>query len=118
MDGNPFVLAKVHFLGGSASALDHNPSLKPWQTPEPNNVAGKGRIEEPGQAHNIVWQNRAAPPTAYENALGDALEQVFEAGAMSIEQVVEGLNGQGFRMPDGGTWSVERFDAELARLGS
>ena len=120
MDGNPFVLAKVHFIGSSASALklDHNPNLKPWQTPAPNNVAGKGHIEVPGQASNIVWQNRAAPPTAYENALGDALEQVFEAGAISIEQVVEGLNGQGFRMSDGGTWTVERFEHEMSRLGS
>jgi hypothetical protein len=120
MDGNPFVLAKVHFISSSESALklDHNPNLKPWQAPEPNNVAGKGHIEVPGQATNIVWQNRAAPPTAYENALGDALEQVFEAGAASVEQVVEGLNGQGFRMPDGGTWSVERFEHEMARLGA
>ncbi len=120
MDGNPFVLAKVHFIGSSESALklDHNPNFKPWQAPEPNNVAGKGHIEVPGQATNIVWQNRAAPPTAYENALGDALEKVFEAGAASVEQVVEGLNGQGFRMPDGGNWTVERFDAEMARIGS
>ena len=118
MDGNPFVLAKVHFLGGSSLTLDHNPSLKPWQAPEPNNVAGKGHIEVPGQAHNVVWQNRAAPPTAYENALGDALEQVFEAGAVTVDQIVEGLNGNGFRMPDGGAWSVDRFEHEMARLGS
>ena len=118
MDGNPFVLAKVHFLGDMALTLDHNPSLKPWQAPEPNNVAGKGHIEVPGQAHNVVWQNRAAPPTAYENALGDALEQVFEAGAVTVDQIVEGLNGNGFRMPDGGAWSIDRFEHEMARLGS
>lgn len=98
--------------------MDHNPSLKPWQTPEPNNVAGKGQIEVPGQAHNIVWQNRAAPPSAYENALGDALEQAFEAGAATVEQIVEGLNRNGFRAADGGTWSVERFEREMQRLGS
>jgi hypothetical protein len=118
MDGNPFVLAKVQFMSGAASALDHNPNLKPWQAPEPNNVAGKGHIEVPGQAQNIVWQNRLAPPTDYENALGDALEQVFEAGAASVEQVVEGLNGQGFRTPDGTAWTVDRFEREMARLGS
>lgn len=118
MDGNPFVLAKVQFMSGAASALDHNPHLKPWQAPEPNNVAGKGHIEVPGQAQNIVWQNRLAPPTDYENALGDALEPVFEAGAATVEQVVEGLNGQGFRTPDGAVWTVDRFEREMARLGS
>lgn len=120
MDHNPYLLAKVHFISSSESALklDHNPNFKPWQTPEPNNVAGKGQIEQPGQARNIVWQNRAAPPSDYENALGDALEQVFEGGASSIEQVVDGLNAQGFRMPDGQGWSVERFELEMARLGA
>ena len=117
MDGNPFVLAKVQFMSGAASALDHNPHLKPWRSPEPNNVAGKGHIEVPGQAGNIVWQNRLAPPTPYENALGDALEQVFEAGATTVEQVVDGLNSSGFRMPDGATWTVARFEQEMARLG-
>jgi hypothetical protein len=118
MDGNPFVLAKVQFMSGAATALDHNPQMKPWRAPEPNNVAGKGHIEVPGQAGNIVWQNRLAPPTDYENALGDALEQVFEAGATTIEQVVETLNGNGFRTADGGPWTVDRFEREMARLGS
>jgi hypothetical protein len=118
MDGNPFVLAKVQFASGSALDLDHNPQLKPWVTPEPNNVAGKGCIEEPGQARNIVWQNRLAPPTDYENALGDALEQVFDAGATTVEQVVDGLNGQGLRTPDGAAWTVARFEHEMTRLGS
>jgi hypothetical protein len=120
MDHNPYLLAKVHFISTSDTALklDHNPNLEPWKTPEPNNVAGKGHIEVPGQASNIVWQNRAAPPTPYETALGDALEQVFEAGAATVGQIVEGLNGNGFRMPDGRAWTVERFEHEIARLGA
>jgi hypothetical protein len=98
--------------------MDHNPNLKPWQKPEPNNVAGKGHIEVPGQTGNIVWQNRAAPATAYENALGDALEQVFEDGALSVEEVVRGLNAAGLCRPDGGAWTVEQFEHEMARLGA
>ena len=47
----------------------------------PNNVAGKGYIEQPGKVANLVWQTRAAAPTAYENALGDALQAAFEGGA-------------------------------------
>jgi hypothetical protein len=120
MDFNPYLLAKVQFISTSGNALnlDHNPELKPWQSPAPNNVAGKGQIEEPGQMKNIVWQTRAAAPSAYENALGDALEAVFGAGADTALQVVEGLNAHGFRRADGGAWSVAQFEAEMARLGA
>jgi hypothetical protein len=120
MDHNPYLLAKVHFISTSESAmnLDHNPELRPWQTPTPNNVAGKGKIEVPGQARNIVWQNRAAPPTDYENGLGDAFETVFEQGAETVDQVVDGLNKIGFRTPDGHAWTVARFESEMARLGA
>ncbi len=97
--------------------MDHNPALKPWQTSAPNNVAGQGHIETPGQAINLVWQNRAAPPTPYENDLGDALEAVFEAGAQSLDEVVAGLNARGFRTPDGQAWTPESFERDLARLG-
>lgn len=98
--------------------MEHNPFLQPWQAPAPNNVAGKGQIEAPGQAGNIVWQTRAAPPTAYENALGDAFEQVFESGAQTLEEVVQGLNAAGLRTPAGLAWSVTGFEAEIARLGA
>ena len=98
--------------------MEHNPFLRPWQAPSPNNVAGKGQIEAPGQAKNIVWQTRAAPPTAYENALGDAFEQAFEGGAQSLEEVVQGLNAAGLRSPGGQAWSVSSFEAEIARLGA
>jgi hypothetical protein len=120
MDFNPYLLAKVQFVSTSDNALnlDHNPQLKPWQTPAPNNVAGKGKIEEPGQARNIVWQTRAAAPLDYENALGDALEQVFANGAETLEQVVQGLNDAGFRGPDGRRWTVALFETEIARLGA
>ncbi len=97
---------------------DHNPFLKPWQAPTPNNVAGKGHIEQPGQMGNIVWQTRATAPTAYENALGDALVQVFGEGAESLDEVVAGLNRIGLRMPDGGPWTPAGFEAEFHRLGA
>ena len=120
MDFNPYLLAKVQFISTSKNTInvDHNVMLTPWKTPSPNNVAGKGEIERPGQVPNIVWQTRSAAPTYYENALGDALEKVFGEGAESLEQVVAGLNGVGFRMPDGKPWTAASFESEMARLGA
>jgi hypothetical protein len=119
MDFNPYLPANVQVASTASNVLnvDHNPNLKPWQSPTPNNVAGKGTIEVPGEARNIVWQTRSASPTAYENALGNALESVFAEGAESGQQVVDGLNTMGFRTPDGQPWTLESFEAEMARLG-
>lgn len=98
--------------------VDFNPHLTPWEKPSPNNVAGKGAIEEPGRAPNLIWQNRAAPPSAYEDALADALEKVFDGGAVELEDVVRALNETGMRMPDGRSWTPSLFETEMARLGA
>lgn len=98
--------------------VDYNPFMAPWQKPTPNNVAGKGTVEMAGRAPNLIWQNRAAPPTAYENALGDALEKAFDEGAESVDALVQALNSMGVRMPDGQVWTPERFETEMARLGA
>ncbi|WP_028225648.1 recombinase-like helix-turn-helix domain-containing protein [Paraburkholderia ferrariae] len=96
--------------------VNFNPWLKPWLAPQPNNVAGKGVIEQPGEAQNLVWQTRKAEPTQYENDFGDALEKVFEAGAVELDEVVAGLNGAGFRTPEGAPWTAERLAAEFRLL--
>jgi hypothetical protein len=98
--------------------MDHNPHLKPWRQPQPNFTAGKGAIEKPGESANLVWQTRSAPPTEYENQLADALERAFEADAETAEDVVARLNEGGMLTSDGHTWTVERFEAELARLAA
>ncbi len=98
--------------------MDHNPFLKPWIQPHPNRTAGKGTIERPGQTPNIPWQTRSAPPTEFENQLGDALEQVFESGATELADVVAGLNAQGFRTSAGTVWDEASFRVELARLAA
>ena len=96
--------------------VNFNPSLKPWLAPEPNNVAGKGVIEKPGETENFIWQTRKAEPTQYENDFGDALERVFDDGAVELDQVVNGLNGIGFRTPEGAAWTKERLAAEFRTL--
>ncbi|MFX1670989.1 hypothetical protein PWR63_01560 [Paraburkholderia sp. A2WS-5] len=96
--------------------LNFNPFLKPWLASSPNNVAGKGEIEIPGEVENRIWQTRKAEPTEYENDFGDALERVFETGAVELDDVVAGLNRIGFRTMDGASWTVERFRADIASL--
>lgn len=99
-------------------SLSYNPNLVPWERPAPNNVAGKGRIEQPGKVANIVWQTRADAASAYENALGDALEAAFEGGAQTPADIVRAFNATTFLCLDGQAWTEERFLAEMRRLGA
>ena len=79
--------------------------------------AARGRVEKPADAANTVWQTRLAPPTDYENALADALEQVFAAGAETLAEVLEKLHALGSRGPDGAAWTAASFEKEMQRLG-
>jgi len=97
--------------------MDHNPFLKPWKRPAPNQQAGKGRVEIPDQVDNIVWQTRAAAPTEYEVQLGDALEAIFGDGHEELTDVVAQLNERGIQSPHGGAWTEDSFQAEMKRLG-
>ncbi|QEZ44607.1 recombinase-like helix-turn-helix domain-containing protein [Cupriavidus oxalaticus] len=99
-------------------SLSYNPNLVPWERPAPNNVAGKGHIEQPGKVANIVWQTRASAPSAYENALGDAIEAAFEGGAQNPQDIVRAFNAAGFLGVDGQPWTEERFLSEMRRLGA
>jgi hypothetical protein len=97
--------------------MDHNPHLKSWEVPTPNKVAGKGSVEVPADIENIVWQTRAAPPSAYEIVLGDAIETAFGEGHYDIEHLVNRINDLGVLSPEGTPWTEDRFKAEMARLG-
>ena len=65
---------------------------------------------EPGQA-------QPRPPTDYENLVGDALEAAFRDGATELAQVIERLNADGIRTPQGGRWTVDNFELVLNALG-
>jgi hypothetical protein len=97
--------------------VDHNPFLKPWLRPRPNEAAGQGWIERPEAVANLVWQTRPAPPTEYENRLGDALVECFAAGITELGALVRRLDELGVRAPDGARWTEESFEREMARLG-
>ncbi len=97
--------------------MTHNPQLKPWIRPKPDDAAGKGAIERPDAVENIVWQTRAAPPSEYENRLADALVECFGAGIEEIAALVTRLNAMGVQAPDGTPWTAASFEREMARLG-
>ncbi len=81
--------------------VDHNPHLKPWSRPEPNQVAGKGNIEKPDEIENIIHQTRSTPSTEYENQLGEALEEIFGADIDQLPEIVIKLNEMGIQAPYG-----------------
>lgn len=95
-----------------------NPHLKPWSPAPIESAAGKGSIERPGAACNLVWQTRSQAPTPYEDALGDALEVAFDGGAATPAEVVASLNAQGLRTPDAACWTEASFLQEMRRLGA
>ena len=101
----------------SQRGLDYNPYLREGE-PRPDQRVGNGVIDVPGRVENIVWQTRTRPPTEYENRLGDALEQVFEAGAIALGDVVAKLNDLGVRTEDGRRWTAEVFTQEIERLAA
>jgi len=97
--------------------MDHNPLLKPWIRPKPDDAAGKGAIERADAVANTVWQTRAAPPSEYENRLADALVECFGAGIEQLDALVARLNEMGVQAPDGTPWTAASFEREMARLG-
>lgn len=97
--------------------MDLNPYLARLRTAAPDTNA-KGAIERPGETPNIPWQTRAAPPTEYENRLGDALEQVFESGATELADIAARLNDLGCLAPDNEPWTAERFATAMQALAA
>ncbi|GGX45148.1 recombinase-like helix-turn-helix domain-containing protein [Saccharospirillum salsuginis] len=99
------------------SQLNYNPQLKQWERIIPATEPGQGRIEQPGGFDNRVWQNRDHEPEAFELALVEALESVFEDGATELDQVVAGLNRIEFKDRQGNAWTDNSVLQELAVLG-
>ena len=98
--------------------MDHNPYLNPWQKPEPNQEAGKGKIEVPDELVNLVHQTRATPPSDYENQLGEAREQIFGEDVAELKDIVTRLNEIGVQAPYGAAWTEDTFCSEMKRLGA
>lgn len=69
----------------------------------------------PDPAHQSV---AAWPPSAEEQALGDALEAILKQGIHDLDGIVAGLNASGVTPPGGGEWTADTFQAEMKRLGA
>ena len=76
------------------------------------------RMTDPLADIDLAHQTRVAPVTPYENALGDALEEIFQSGAATLEEIVAGLKKSSVEAPDGGAWTEALFLAEMERMGS
>jgi hypothetical protein len=93
---------------------DHNPHL----TPRPSDKGNEAGIELPERVENIPWQTRAAPPTAAENALADALQAIFADEIYDLALIADRLRDR-VPPPHGAPrWSESVLRAELARLGA
>lgn len=89
--------------------MDHNPFLKRAA------ARARGSLE---QRENIEWQNRAEPPSLFEDRIGDALEGIFAKGIDELPAVVRELNNAALRDRDGNAWTDKSFQAEMNRLGA
>ena len=81
------------------------------------NKGGEHTLERPGEAVNIAWQTRAAPPTDAEARFADALQRILADRVHDLPGIVARLDREGVPAPGGGAWSEASLTAELARLG-
>ena len=73
-------------------------------------------LQEP---EDIIWQQRLGrTPSAYEDAMGVALERIFEEGVEDLDGIVQRLNELGVTSADGAPWTAGSFQDEMAKLGA
>lgn len=96
---------------------EYNVNLKDRHLSAPQE-AGKGKIEMPAEIENVAWQTRGEPPSAYEAALTDALEDLFGKDIDRLPDIVAALNDRKVLAPDGAPWTEESFRIEMKRLGT
>lgn len=67
---------------------------------------------------NFSYRSRIASPSVYERALADALFEILGRVPHDLAAIVDALGRSDVKPPDGGDWTVDKFRAEIARLGA
>lgn len=93
--------------------LDFNPALPESRQFTPPAEGGNGNIHKPGDYHNLIWQTRSRVPENWELQLIATTETLFEQGAESLGELVNGLNGVRMHDQQGEPWSESSFRAFL-----
>lgn len=92
---------------------EFNPALPESRRIIAPKEGGNGVIHKPGQTLNLIWQSRSRAPQPWELALIDALEALFENGAQTLPELVNGLNAGKFYNQRGQPWQEQTFAAFL-----
>ncbi|ATM03759.1 MULTISPECIES: recombinase-like helix-turn-helix domain-containing protein [Raoultella] len=92
-----------------SESLDFNPALPESRQFTPPAEGGNGNIHKPGDYHNLIWQTRSRVAESWELELIATLETLFEQGAESLTQLVDGLNTLKMHDRQGDAWSEESF---------
>lgn len=74
-------------------------------------------MKNPHVGYNETFQYRNREPDAYENMVGDALEDAFKRKIHDLDGIVTVLRERDVPVAGGGEWSAELLAKELARLG-
>ncbi len=100
-----------------SETLNFNPALPESRQFTPPAEGGNGAIHKPGQYQNLIWQTRSHEPEHWELELIAALEDLFEQGAQSLPELVDGLNKIRLHDRQGEAWSEASFEAFLQVYG-
>ena len=89
----------------------------PWLTKTNENKGGPDYLETYDPPTLLPWQTRSAPPTEYEQALADALQEIFVEEVYDLPGIVGRLNESGVKPPEEGGWTEANFQSVMKRLG-
>ena len=93
--------------------LNFNPALPESRQLTPPAEGGNGAIHKPGDYPNLIWQTRSRVPEEWEITLIATLEELFEQGAETLPELVNGLNAVRMHDRQGEPWSDASFQAFL-----
>lgn len=83
--------------------------------------SGAGGSHHPRLPPNGLYlddaQTKTHEPTAWEQQLGDALEDAFRDGRHDLPAIVTALNDASVPPPDGAAWTEDGFQAVMRALG-